>query len=97
MYNNETERKDGEAREEGGQRANKRNQEGVRGGDRGRVFHVSPEFERPSFYVSIVIFCLFSFHLPHLSSHDEDITLSGQHAARKSVHQQCVCVCEKES
>lgn len=26
------------------------------------VFHVSPEFERPPFHVSIVIFRLFSFH-----------------------------------
>ena len=40
-----------------------------------RVFHVSPEFEKPPFHVSIVIFSLFSFHLLHLSSRDKDITL----------------------
>lgn len=45
------------------------------GGEVKRVFHVSPEFERLPFHVSIVIFSLFSFHLLHLSPHDKDITL----------------------
>ena len=45
------------------------------GGEGERVFHISPEFERAPFHVSIVIFSLFSFHLLHRSPRDKDITL----------------------
>lgn len=92
MYNYETEREDGG---EGGggelERENKRKQkrEGRGGGKGERVFYVSPEFERPPFHVSIVIFSMFSFHLLHLSSRDKDITLSAQGGQYRRVHE-CV-------
>lgn len=101
MYNYETERKDGEEREEGRSRENKRKQKRERrGGEGERVFHVSPEFERPRFHVSIVIFSLFSFHLLHLSPRDKDITLlvqGGQYRrGRERVHSlECLCAWEK--
>lgn len=101
MYNYETERKDGEEREEGRSRENKRTQKRERrGGEGERVFHVPPEFERPRFHVSIVIFSLFSFHLLHLSPRDKDITLlvqGGQYRrVPERVHSlECLCAWEK--
>lgn len=59
MYNNETVRRR-ERGERGGMDKWSRGEE--EGETEGGVFHVSPEFERPPFHVSIVIFCLFSFH-----------------------------------
>lgn len=82
MYNFETERTDGEEREEGGQGENKSKQEREKRGEGARGFHVSPEFKRPPFHVSIVIFSLFSFHLLHLSPRDRDITLPKQAGQR---------------
>lgn len=86
MYNYETERKDGEEREEGREQKKAEERE-KRGGKGERVFHVSPEFERPPFHVSIVIFSLFSFHLLHLSPRDKDITLLVQGGQYRDVHE----------
>lgn len=77
-----------------GKRGRGRDRERTKGSrrERGRerLFHVSPEFERPPFHVSIVIFSLFSFHLLHLSPRDKDITLlvqGGQYRrVRERVH-----------
>lgn len=61
----------GEREQGGGEREQKEAKERERRrGEGERVFHVSPEFERLLFHVSIVIFSLFSFHLLHLSHRD---------------------------
>lgn len=76
-----------------GTKGSRREGERERGGEGERVFHVSPEFERPPFHVSIVIFSLFSFHLPHLSSRDKDITVfSAWRVIQMCVHSpECRC------
>lgn len=59
MYNNETVRRREREGTEGGWTKGAEVRRRAR--QKGESF-MSPEFERPPFHVSIVIFCLFSFH-----------------------------------
>lgn len=91
MYNNEGEAKAGR---EGARGVRQMQQKDaiVRGGEERKreSFMSLLSLKRPPFHVSIVIFYLFSVHLPHLPPHDKNTTL-----LLRTIKRKVLCVREE--